>query len=373
MFSEMKRKLIIDCLAFEYGKSFGYQEYVLNLLDYLYDHRESVLYDEIIIVCIASQQHCFDKYIDRITIKPYHCDSIFKRLMLQTWMPFHLSLNKRDLVLYTANYSSLINKATNVLVIHDLLFKRKSLFPYKLMRYQRRFYLPLSIMNADKIVAISQFTKTDIECYYKNLCENKVLVIYNYFNFKKYSSAIGDVEKEKTFISVCSNAVHKNTITVLKAFNLYCMDGGTYNLVLVGALKKGTAAYDYYEELPDAIKERIMIYYKISNNLLAELYQKSMAYISASLFEGLGMPIVEAMYFNLPVILSDYPVFHEVSLDKGIYFNPLDEADLAKKMLYVQMNSINVSYRQQILEMYSERNTSQRYVDLFNELFNKAK
>ena len=259
------------------------------------------------------------------------------------------------------------------MVIHDLLFKRKSLFPYKLMRYQRRFYLPLSIMSADKIVAISQFTKTDIEYYYKKLCGNKVVVIYNYFNFKKYPSVIGGVKKEKLFILVCSNAVHKNTITVLKAFNRYCADNGTYDLVLVGALKEGSIACDYYEQLPDAIKKRIVMYDKIGNSLLAELYQKSSAYISASLFEGLGMPIVEAMYFNLPVILSDYPVFHEVSFGKGIYFNPLNEAELAKKMLYVQKNSINVSYKQQVLEMYSEQNTSQMYVDLFNELYNKTK
>ena len=339
----------------------------------MYSHRDLILYDDIIIVCIASQQRCFGKYADKMSIKAYNCDSIFKRLMLQTWMPFHLSLNKRDLVLHTANYSSLIKKATSVLVIHDLLFKRKTLFPYRLMRYQRRFYLPLSIVNADKIVAISQFTKTDIECYYKKLCRNKVVVIYNYFNFKKYPSAIGGIKKEKLFILVCSSAVHKNTITVLKAFNLYCTAGGTYNLVLVGALKKGTVAANYYEQLPAAIKERIVMYNKISNSLLAELYQKSSAYISASLFEGLGMPIVEAMYFNLPVILSDYPVFHEVSLGKGIYFNPLDETDLVKKMLYVQKHSISVSYMQQVLEFYSEQNTSQRYIDLFNELYNKTK
>lgn len=369
----MKRRLVIDCLAFEYGKAFGYQEYVLNLLDYLYNHIDLILYDEIIIVCIASQQSCFDKYADRIFIKSYHCNSIFKRLILQTWMPFNLSLNKRDLLLYTANYSSLVKKATHVLVIHDLLFKRKSLFPYKLMGYQRRFYLPLSIMGADRIVAISRFTKADIEYYYKKLCRNKIVVIYNFFNFKKYSSVTNSAEKKKWFISVCSNAVHKNTITVLKAFYRYCMTDGTYDLILVGALKGKTAASSYYEQMPDTIKRRIIIYDKISNALLAELYQKSMAYISASLFEGLGMPIVEAMYFNLPVILSDYPVFHEVSLDKGIYFNPLDENDLVKKMLYVQKKSISASYKQQVLELYSEQNTSLRYIDLFNELYSETK
>ena len=96
-------------------------------------------------------------------------------------------------------------------------------------------------------------------------------------------------------------------------------------------------------------------------------------YVMPSLFEGLGMPVVEAMYFDLPVILSDLPVFHEVSFEKGIYFDPLDEKDLSDKMFVVQNNSFCNSYKKQVMNMYSEQNTSHKYIELFNMLYNKTK
>lgn len=368
----MGRRLVIDVLAFEYGKAFGYQEYIFNLLDYIYIHRTDILYHEIVIVCIESQRQYFRKYASCFLIKSYACRSVFHRLLAQTLMPFNLSLKSSDLVLYTANYSSLIKRSSSILVIHDLLFKRKSFFPYTLMRYQRTFYLPFSIRYADKIVAISQFTANDVKRYY-NSSKDKIVAIYNYFNFEKYGLANEIYNKENCFISVCSNAVHKNSITVLKAFNRYCMNGGVYSLILVGALKEGSSTYLYYASLSADVKKRIKIYNKISNTLLAELYQKSKAYISASLFEGLGMPVVEAMYFDLPVILSDLPVFHEVSFEKGIYFDPLDEKDLSDKMFVVQNNSFCNSYKKQVMNMYSEQNTSHKYIELFNMLYNKTK
>lgn len=366
----MKRRLLIDALAFEYGKAFGYQEYVCNLLDYIYEHRKDILYERIILLCIDSQRDFFlNRYPKYIEIQSYKCHSVFKRLFIQSLLPFSLSLCKQDLVLFTANYSSLLKKSTQILVVHDLLFKRKELFPYKLMRIQRKLYLPISIKNSDKIIAISKFTADDIEHYYKK-SQGKLEIIYNYFNFKKYPINKFTPSKENCFISVCSSALHKNTITVLKAFKKYCINDGTFDLILVGALKKNTLSFNYFEDLPSNIKSRIKIYDKITNDILADLYQKSNAYISASLFEGLGMPIVEAMYFNLPVILSDLPVFHEVSMDLGNYFNPLDEDTLVEKMFDVQNNKIQYHDTQEVVNnLYSEKNTSKKYIDLFNLLY----
>lgn len=368
----MLRRLIIDVLAFEKGKAYGYQEYIFNLLDYLYAHRANILYEEIILVCIKNQQTYFEKYLDKFQIKSYNCSSVYKRLIIQSYMPFDLSLNKYDLVLYTSNYSSLFSKATQILVIHDLLFRRKKLFPYRLMRWQRLLYLPISIRNANKIIAISKFTANDIKSYYKNSA-NKIVVIYNYFNFRKYPS-VSSLAKKNCFISVCSSAFHKNTITVLKAFYEYCINGGTFNLILVGALQTQTPSYKFFNRLSNLVKNRIKIYSNISNDLLAELYSKSNAYISASLFEGLGMPIVEAMFFNLPVILSDYPVFHEVSLNLGHYFNPLNKEELVKKMFEIESGLVcTCNLKENVMEKYSEENTSQKYLDLFNELYNNIK
>ena len=116
-----------------------------------------------------------------------------------------------------------------------------------------------------------------------------------------------------------------------------------------------------------------MHFYKnISNEELSLFYQKSKAYISTSLFEGLGMPIVEAMYFNLPVILSNCSsVFYEISLNKGFYFDPLDVNMLVKRMFEVQNKNIVVNYSSEIKELYSSKNTSAKYIDLINSFYNK--
>lgn len=365
----MNQRLIIEVLAFEYGKSFGFQEYVLNLLDYLYKHRFDILFEKVIIVCLKNQKIYFEKYEDRIQIKTYNCHTILGRLLMQTLMPLNLSLKKHDLVLYTANYSSLLKRCRHILVIHDLIFKRRNIFPYNLMRYQREAYLPISTKLADKIIAISKFTASDIMHYYPN-SDGKISVVYNYFNFEKYPSIAYGSERRDCFISVCSMAFHKNTITVLEAFEQYCLRGGTYDLLLVGALRKGTNLYERFEKMDTHVKSKVHIYEKITNSLLAELYQTSKVYVSASLFEGLGMPIVEAMYFGLPVILSDYPVFHEVSMEKGLYFNPLNRDELVDKMFVAQsVKNVDSNYSEDIMNTYSAENTSKKYIDIFNSFY----
>lgn len=365
------KRLVIDAFAFEHGKSFGYQEFLFNLLDYFYSCREQILFEEIIIVCIDSQKDYFRKYTDKFSLKTYRCSNKLYRMICQSFFSINLNLRKQDLILYTANYSSLFVISKNILVIHDLLFKKKSLFPYPLMRIQRMLYLPISVRIANSIIAISNFTAHDIGHYYP-LSLNKINVIYNYFNFKKYHLSLNSLEYKKNgnyFISVCSNAIHKNTLTVFQAFELYCRMDGKFNLILVGSLNKNTELYSFFYLLPSSIKERIFIYSKISNDYLAELYHNAHAYISASFFEGLGMPIVEAMYFNLPVILSDLPIMHEVSMERGIYFNPYNSKALAEIMLSVQSKKENVDYRKNVEEVFSEQNTSQKYVELINSFY----
>lgn len=359
------RKLVIDCLAFEYGKSFGYQEYLLNILDYLYENRDSILFHKIIIVCVNKQTKYFEKYLDKISIQSYHCNSIITRLFIQSFFPFYLHLNNGDLILFTANYSSLVKRCKHVLVIHDLLFKRKRLFPYRLMRIQRAVYIPISVKKADKIIAISNFTKLDILNFYPK-SQGKIDTIYNYFNFNKYPLLDFSLKKENQFISVCSSAYHKNTSTMLKAFEEYCIKGGTFDMIMVGSLVQGTPLYEQYQLLDISIKKKILLYNKITNSQLAKLYSKSKAYISTSYFEGLGMPIVEAMYFNLPVILPDLPVFHEVSLELGIFFDLNNFKTLTDQMFIVQNSNLDCNYSGNVLDVFSDQNTSDKYIKLIN-------
>ena len=78
------------------------------------------------------------------------------------------------------------------------------------------------------------------------------------------------------------------------------------------------------------------------------------------------MPVVEAMSFGLPVLLSDIPPHREVSLDKGEYFEPEDAEGLCAKML--NMSFEKKHYSEEVRDLFSDGNTAARYVELINSM-----
>jgi len=253
------------------------------------------------------------------------------------------------------------------LVVHDLLYLRHDLLKNFKIRIHRLISIPISLKNADKVIAISNSTKNDLLNNFK-ISSEKIEVVYNHFNFEKFATLESiDSLKKPFFLSVCTAAPHKNTITVLKAFAKYCDYSDQNNIVFVGSIGKNkmNPLNIYYNALPDKIKERIYMTKNISNSKLGFLYANCQSYISASLFEGLGMPIVEAMYFNKQVILSDIPVCREVSGNLGTYFNPVSYEELFGKMAEKpQVDALK--NKEYVLSAFSAENTSLKYINLLN-------
>jgi len=363
----INKLLVIDALVYKKNKAFGYQEYLFNLLDYFFENRHQLKFEEIIILCEYSQMDDFSKYKQLFTINGFKVSNTLSRLIMQMFIPYLLHLKKNDVILFTGNYSSLIKKTKHVLVVHDLLYLRKKLFPNFKMRLQRKIYIPKSISLADIVIAISDFTKMDIIRNIKASSNKPVYKIYNYFNFKKYSTAFESrVFNFKYFLCVSSSLYHKNLITIIKAFEKYCFFHIEVDLSIVGSLGKGDV-FLYYKKLSERVKQRIHFYSNISNTDLAQLYMNCEAYISASYFEGLGMPVVEAMFFNVPLILSDLEVFHEITIGNASFFNPNSYEDLFK-ILDGKNGKEPINTKPLVLKYFSQRNTSQKYIDLLNSL-----
>ncbi len=362
-------RLIIDALAYQKGKAFGFQEYLFNLFDYFYKHRELIQFKQVLIVCQSSQINDFLIYEDKFDVRGYAVSNIFKRFWVQTIYPFRLGLKKNDIILFTGNFTSYFKKCSYFLVIHDLLYLRKNLLPNRLMKLQRRIFVPRSLQIADKIIAISEFTRQDILNHYKFTDPRKVIRIYNYFNFGKFADKQQVVDKRLIdvpyFLCIASAAGHKNVITILRAFEKYCMREPLINLVVVGSVQDKTPAGDFLKTIDIRVKNRISVRSGISNTEIGNLYKYCEAYISASYFEGLGMPVVEAMYFNSPLILSDLDVFREITGGEGIFFNPDSVEELTSIMINFDKKKCSCKYES--LEMFSELETSQKYIEILNE------
>lgn len=362
-------RFVIELLGLEKGKAYGFHEYVFNLLNYFYEHRGDIRYSNIVIWCKESEKELFGQFGDKFEIKGFNYSSYLKKHWLQTFLPIKYRLCKEDLLFSPGNISGIVRCSTEILTIHDLLFKRKDWLPSRLMRWQREILIPISIRNADKIVAISEFTKNDVEHFYPK-SKGKIEVIYNSFNFSKYVGEEASKIGAPYFLAISTNADYKNQKTILEAYKEYCIKGGRKKMVIVGKLNDGTEAYNVYQSMPAEVKMNVVWMSGISNEELGAFYRDASCFISASKFEGLGMPVVEAMSFGLPVLLSDIPPHREVSMNLGDYFEPTDVKTLSEKML--NMDFERRDYGERIRSKFSEENTSAKYVELINQIYVKT-
>ncbi len=353
------RNLYIDIITFEDKKAFGYNEYILNLLNYLYAHRHNLIFDHIYLVINETQIKIFSNFTDKFQLLPVSCKNFFIRAFNQTFWNLFKSIGSKDTILCTSNYSPLFPKGKMILVIHDLLYKHKELASLGLMGFQRRIFVPISIRNASKIICISNFTKKEVINFYPKSRE-KVLVVYNTMNYQKFGN-FRPIHKDG-FLVVSSNAKHKNTEVILRAYEQYVLKGGKQCITIIGTLNSNLKRI--INEFNINIRNKIIIKSNISNSTLGYLYNINKVYISASKYEGLGMPIAEAMYFNMILILPDEPdIFHEISNGEAIYFDQ-SISDLCNKMLVSDILPDNgIRYD---LHKFTLQNTANKYIDLLN-------
>lgn len=358
----MKKKLFIEAIAYKKGKAYGYNEFLFNLLDYFYEQRNKIKFEEIIIVINKSQRSSFEVFCDKFNILEYSCDNLFLNAINQAIWNISKDVSNEDVILFTGNYTSIWPKGKKIVVIHDLLYKHPEIISLGLKKYQREIFVPISIKQVEKVICISQFTQHEVLKFYP-FAAGKTSVIYNYLNYKKYDSSIG---KSRTgFLTVASPSPHKNTVFVLKVFEKYILTGGKQSLSIVGVLNNEMKGL--LESMNSDVRNKIKVFSHISNNELGILYASNKTYITASKFEGLGMPIAEAMLFNMHLLLPESPsIYKEISQDKAKYFINQNEDSLLKTMIFMDNVKEGVQYD---ISLFSVENTSQQYIEIFNSLY----
>jgi glycosyltransferase involved in cell wall biosynthesis len=226
-----------------------------------------------------------------------------------------------------------------VVTIHDLIFrKHKEQYPW----IDRRIYTlktKYAAKHADRIIAVSQETKQDLIKMY-GVPERKIEVIYQSVNEKFYqkvseekSKAVSQQYKlpEKYILNVGSFFPRKNQIGLIEAFDLI-KDRITEDLVLVG-----TSGY-MLPHIQKMITEknldnRIHILTNASDGDLPSIYQSASAFVFPSLFEGFGVPVLEALFSGTPVIASRGGAIEEAAGKDSLFINPHSTEDMADKIL----------------------------------------
>ncbi|UPK72347.1 glycosyltransferase family 4 protein [Chitinophaga filiformis] len=229
----------------------------------------------------------------------------------------------------------------SVVTMHDLIFERypAQYNPIDVQTYRRK--AKYACRYADKVIAISEQTKQDIIQYYKTPAE-KIEVVYQScdesFAVTHDKARIAQMKEQyglpaSYFLYVGSIIERKNLLGILQAM-LQLKGEIDLPLVVLGGGSSYKNKVKAFAEKHDLSGRIIWLNEKarIADADVPLLYQGAEALLYPSIFEGFGIPILEALWSRTPVITSSGSCFGETGGDAALYVNPLQPASIADAM-----------------------------------------
>ena len=272
---------------------------------------------------------------------------VFRVLPPEKWMhtvlPLQLRWDKVD-VYWGPNYAMpmLPFGAPSVLTVHDMVYR---VFPETMKRVtylHNRYGLERYVRWCSHIIADSENTKQDL-MQFLSLPGDKIEVIPLGVSERFDHSLSGQsddtmmqdlgLDDKSYLLTVGTLEPRKNLTRVIQAFKLFLQNqhsdrGSSPLLVVVGAAGWGETSAKVHHELGEAIK---YLGY-VSDETLGALYRHAQGFVYMSLYEGFGLPPLEAMRCGTPVLVSNTSSLPEVVGECGLYANPNQVEDIARQM-----------------------------------------
>lgn len=230
----------------------------------------------------------------------------------------------------------------SVVVMHDLNFIHfpKNL-PYLSRKYYERFF-PQYARNACRIVTVSNYSKQDIASSF-GIDSKKIDVVYNGASEvfvpldEQQKKLIRDeyTRGEEYFIFVGALNPRKNIYKLLLAFDEFCERSTNKTYLLIAGVPMFSSSF--FQHTTDHLKhkDRILFAGRVGRTDLAKLVGAAKALLLPSTFEGFGIPIVEAMYCDVPVITSNITAMPEIAGDAALLIDPYSVESIAKAMITI--------------------------------------
>jgi len=241
-----------------------------------------------------------------------------------------------DILVHFGETCSLTTKIPQVLVIKDLAFIHHPKWFSKPALLFNKIFQKKFIGKAKYIVALSEFVKQDINAQYKISAEKATAVLPAAGNsFKPISfeerEAIKDgyADGREFFLFIGSTDEHSNLMNVLKAFSIFKKwQQSSMKLLVTGKADDG-----FMEKLKTyKYRDDVTVLDTLNNEQYAKLVTAAYALICVPVYDGIGLPIVEAMQAGVPTIASEKTALSEMAADAALYVNPIEVDELANQM-----------------------------------------
>ncbi len=251
---------------------------------------------------------------------------------MKIWLPLRLAKDKPDVFLALSQVAPMLFSFSSpkvVGLIHDVAFKKyPALYPTSSKHDSETNYL---IKRADKLVTVSEKTKEDLVTLYS---ANKEKIDVAYEGVRNLPKVKKKLDVRPFFLFAGALKKQKNIPTFLRAFSLFVQNTkDDVDLRIVGGDKwLDDEIATILQQLDPKTLEHIIFERFVDDKRLAELYSSAIAFVSPSLYEGFGLPFIEAMSFGCPVIGSTAGALPEVIGEAGLLVSPLDYEKLYDSM-----------------------------------------
>lgn len=284
----------------------------------------------------------FSDNVKGVVVSPQARHPILYQIWFNIKLPFFLKKYKIDVFFSPEGLTTLKSKIPSIITLHDLAYCH---YPDQIdiaHRIYLRKYQPKMAAKAAHILTVSSFTKEDIIKQY-SISEDKISIVYNAANsaYKPLSIEERTEVKKKYsdgreyFLFVGAIHPRKNVINLLKAFVQFKRrQKSKFKLIIVGRMAWNTDEIQEAKERMPYREDVIWLGYQNVDEL-TKIVGAAYALVYPSLFEGFGIPIIEAMACNVPSITSNTSSMPEVAGKAGLLVDPHNPAEIAQNMMLI--------------------------------------
>ncbi|MEE0194990.1 MAG: glycosyltransferase family 1 protein [Phocaeicola massiliensis] len=368
---DLQTMIIIDLSFIRFNLYAGVSKYAYRLLDYIVEEGKSD--DYILLLNIVSENKIREWYPQFKTIS-IGSQALLKYPMIRTIYlsyDFRRKVNQSGCQAVFCPWGNEITclkvKPFKISVIHDLQLR---LDTKGLLLKIHQIIDDTVVKNSDKIVTISEFSRSQILSFYPNV-ESKVISLGN--SVLMYPDERERLFKDRYILYVGRICEMKNVMTLIKAYSLIHSQMSDCKLVVVGGRN------NYWDNVIEPIlkenniQEKVNLVQNCSEADLTNYYRYADLFVFPSLREGFGSPPLEAAILKTPVLTSIKDSLGEVT--RGLLYqldDPCDEHEMASKMSEILTNPPSEEnlekIKDELLLHYSIQNVGKRICDYIKEV-----
>lgn len=337
--------------------------------------------NEYFVFVAPGQDHCIGS-TGRMHIVELCCPTY--PLWEQWALPRAVRKARVDILHCTSNTAPQNCPVPLILTLHDIIYlnseRAKGMSRYQQLGWHyRRWNVPHIINKCRHIITVSQAERSNIIQRFPQISE-RLSVVYNGYS-ECYHPLSDDQVKavthkylpdDKYFLFLGNTDPRKNTEGVLQAYNEYKSHSQNPLKLIVTGLKQGHLESMLANMGIESCTSSIICTGYVPGSDLPALYNGALAFLCPSLFEGFGIPVLEAMACGTPVITSNCSSLPEVAGEGGILVNPLSPQDMANAMILLETDKElyqkHVDYGLERVKQFSWQHTAESYLKLYESM-----